>query len=155
MKHSAIVMGIGNPLLQDDRAGIEVVEKLLERGAPMDHEMLYSVGFEVMDKMLGYETAFVVDAAMLGREPGTIVEVTVDEIFASHALANSHAVTLGSTLKLGYELFPDEMPRKLRIILIQAEAPTEFSDQCTPKVQAAVAQVADRIEQSLRAGRTP
>lgn len=142
-----LVCGIGNPMLKDDRAGIEVAEKINELNSNVDVEIIYGVGFEVNDKIMGYERVYIIDAAKMGHEPGTIMEVGVDDIFSDHLLASSHAVTLGSTLKVGYELFPDEMPQELKIYLIEAEDYFEFTKKCSPPVETAIHQVVERIDQ--------
>jgi len=150
MKHDIVIIGIGNPLLMDDRAGIEVAEQLEALNVPADIEILSTVGFDVIDKLLGYRQAYVVDACVLGGEPGTVREVSADDILGSAFLSGSHAVTLGATIKTGYEVFEDEMPASLAIILIEAENPTEFSRQCSPKVQKAITAVVDRIRLALQ-----
>lgn len=143
MTKSGVVIGIGNPLLKDDRAGIVVAETLEAENPPFDVEVLFTVGFEVVDKLMNHERAIVVDACQLGLEPGSIVEVDAEDIMNKGAIVNSHAVTLGSTIKAGLDLFEDEMPTDLRIILIEAEDVTEFSRECTPKVTEAIATVVD------------
>jgi Ni,Fe-hydrogenase maturation factor len=67
-----------------------------------------------------------------------ILEVSVDDIFSTHALVNSHAITLGTTLKTGLLCFPDEMPADIRIILIEVKEIKEFTQQMSPEVEAAV-----------------
>jgi len=138
MKENYLIMGIGNPMLKDDRAGIEVAERLSEMHPGLPHEIIYGVGFEVIDKIIGYDEAVIIDAAKMGHPPGTVLEVSVDDIFGDHMLASSHAVTLGSTLKAGQELFGDEMPQSIRIVLIEAEDYFEFTATCSPRVQAAI-----------------
>ncbi|WP_051261192.1 hydrogenase maturation protease [Desulfovibrio inopinatus] len=144
-----LVLGIGNPLLQDDRAGIEVIEKLQELGAPCDTLEVYTVGFEIIDRCMGRDQVIVVDACMLGNQPGSILNVGIDDIFNSTSLANSHAITLGATLKVGYELFPEKMPADLRIILIEAKDVKEFSRQCSPEVCAAIDTVVKQIQEMV------
>jgi hydrogenase maturation protease len=150
MKGRTVVMGIGNPLLMDDRAGIEVAERLEAMGVPADYEILYTVGFDVIDKLIGYERAYVIDASKVGKEPGTILEVGVDDLFTTASVACSHAVTLGTTLKTGYMIYPDEMPARLHIILIEADEITEFSRDCSPKVRLAIDCVVERIRLELQ-----
>lgn len=146
MNTQCVVIGIGNPYLQDDRAGVVVVEQLERDGLPCQTEVVYTVGFEVMDKIRGFERAIIVDACKLGNAPGSILEVTVDDIFTTHALVNSHAITLGSTLKTGYACFPEEMPADIRILLIEAKEITEFTQQMSPEVERAAAEVVERIK---------
>ena len=132
-------------MLKDDRAGIEVAERIERSGLAVDTEVIYGVGFEVNDKIMGYDDVIIIDAAKVGYPPGTITEVTVDQIFTDHNLVSSHAVTLGSTLKVGFDLFPDEMPKNLRILLIEAEDYFEFTKVCSPKVEEAIARTVDLI----------
>jgi hydrogenase maturation protease len=152
MKTKSLVCGIGNPMLKDDRAGIEVAERIETSDLDVDVEIIYGVGFEVNDKLMGYDDVIIIDAAKVGYPPGTITEVTIDQIFTDHNLVTSHAVTLGSTLKVGYDLFPDEMPKKLRIVLIEAEDYFEFTKECSPKVMAAIAKVVDMITEHFSRG---
>ena len=154
MKSKFLVCGIGNPMLKDDRAGIEVAERIEQSDLAVDTEVIYGVGFEVNDKIMGYEDVIIIDAAKVGYPPGTVTEVTVDDIFTDHNLAISHAVTLGSTLKVGYDLFPDEMPKKLRIFLIEAEDYFEFTRQCSPKVIEAIDRVVALIHRHFTGGTT-
>jgi len=142
-----LICGIGNPMLKDDRAGIEVAERLEGRLPGVDTEVIFGVGFEVNDKIMGYSDVVIIDAAKMGHPPGTILQVSVDDIFSDHQLAASHAMTLGSTLKAGYSLFPDEMPETLKIILIEAEDYFEFTQECTPKVARAIEQVVEQLTQ--------
>ncbi len=141
----SIVVGIGNPLLKDDRVGIEVVEALEARGSAVDTAILYSVGFDVLDTIMGYDEAVIVDACQMGMAPGTILEITPEEMFDHNNLVNSHAVTLGSTLQTGQMLFPEEMPGNIRLMLVEVEDISTFSTKCTPVVCHAIDDVVARI----------
>ena len=151
LNKKCVVVGIGNPFLQDDRAGVVIVEQLELENLPCQTEVVYTVGLEVMDKIRGYERAIIVDACMLGNEPGSILEVSMDDIFTTHALVNSHAITLGTTLKTGYICFPEEMPADLRIILIEVKEIKEFTRQMSPEVEQAVVEVVERIKGHIAA----
>ncbi len=125
-------------MLKDDRAGIEVAERIAASDLEVDTEIIFGVGFEVNDKIMGYDDVIIVDAAKIGKKPGTITQAGVEDIFSDHQLASSHAVTLGSTLKVGYELFEEEMPKSLKILLIEAEDYYEFTRDCSPSVDKAI-----------------
>ncbi len=81
--------------------------------------------------------------------------MSIDDIFSSKDLTNSHAVTLGATIKTGYELFSDEMPKELTIILIEIEKIEEFTDVMCPSVEKAVQETVcmlhERIKNSVAA----
>lgn len=151
MNNATLICGIGNPMLKDDRAGIEVAERIERSGLPVDVEIIYGVGFEVLDKVMGYDEVIIIDACKIGHPPGTIIEASVNDIFSDHLLASSHAVTLGSTLKVGYNLFPQEMPGTLTILLIEAEDYFEFTRDCSPAVVQAIDKVEVMLSRQIRA----
>ncbi len=142
-----LLLGIGNPFLKDDRAGLEVVARARARGCPWDTEELYTVGLELLDKICGYDEVIIVDAAQWGTPPGTILELTGKDLRDPLlSTANTHAMTLGHTLEVGYQIFPEEMPQELRVILVQIAEIDTFSDQFSPAVERAVEEVVQRLE---------
>jgi hydrogenase maturation protease len=141
-----IVVGIGNPLLKDDRAGIEVVEALKARNSKVSTAILYSGGREVVDTIIGYEEAVIVDACQMGLPPGTVLELTPDAFFKCHTEPGWTGTSLEAALKNGQKVFPHRMPRKISIILVEAEDMSTFSTKCTPVVSHAISDVVDRIQ---------
>jgi len=144
MEKQWVVVGIGNPLLQDDRAGLMVVEQLEQEGLPCRTELIDSVGLEVLDRIRGYGRAIIVDACMLGGKPGRILEARDDEIFPPQALGSGHGLSLGATLKVGRLCCPD-MPADIRLLLIEVGERQAFGLQVSTEVKAAVARVKERI----------
>ena len=140
-----IVVGIGNPYRQDDRAGLVVIEQLQQAGLPCRTEMVYSAGFEVLDQIRGCKKAIFIDACQLGREPGTILEARAADLFSAPSSSDSHGITLGATLQTGYLCFPEEMPGDIRIFLIEVKEVEHFTERLSPEVEAAVAEVVARI----------
>ena len=145
-----VVVGIGNPYLQDDRAGVVVIEQLRQAGVPCRTDVVHTTGLEVLDRIRGFERAIVVDACTLGHPPGTILDVNVEALCAS-SRANSHALTLGTTLKIGRLCFPDDLPADIRILLIEVKECKAFTLQMSPEVEAAVVLVVARIKSLIAA----
>ncbi len=143
--NGCIVVGIGNPLLKDDRAGIEVVEALKARNPKLNTAILYSCSVDVLNIIMGYDEAVIVDACQMGVPPGTVMEMTPETFFDSCRGANAQGVTLGTMLKTGRSVYPDRMPGKIRIILVEAEDMSTFSTKCSPVVNHAITDVVDRI----------
>jgi len=153
MNRQWVVVGIGNPYRQDDRAGLVVIEQLEQAGLPCRTEAVYSAGFEVLDTIRGYQRAIIVDACQLGKEPGTILEARADDdLFSAPSSVNTHALNLGATLQTGHLCFPEEMPEDIAIILIEVKALEPFTQRLSPEVAAAVAEVVARIR--IRIGAT-
>lgn len=144
-----MIIGIGNPYLQDDRAGLVVAKRLSRQLPTCPTECIYSAGLEIIDKVRGYERAIIVDACRLGYAPGVISEVSMDDILTSRPPINSHTVALGSALKTGYACFPGEMPKDIRIFLIEVKELEEFNLLMSPEVEQSVDKVVNAIKTLL------
>lgn len=140
------MIGIGNPVLTDDAVGIKIAQHFAEL---VDTEILMCTDFKVLDKILGYERAVIVDGVCLGNKPGTVLEFNVEDLYFSDAFSGTHNLSLPTTLKIGYRLFGDEMPREIKIIAVEIEDTSTFGRDCTPAVDAAVPGAVERIKQYL------
>ncbi len=142
-----LLLGIGNPFLKDDRAGLEVVYRARLRGCPWETQELYTVGFELLDKIKGYQEVFLIDAAQWGASPGTIIQLNGQKLRDPHlSTINTHSMTLGHTLEIGYRLFPKEMPLEIWAFLIQAGDIEHFAQELSPPVERAVEDVLKCLE---------
>jgi hydrogenase maturation protease len=131
-----VVLGIGNPFMGDDSVGIKVAEAF---AGVADTKILTTTDFNIIDAVLGYDRAVIVDSVKAGYEPGTIIELGMDQIFSSYKFSGSHNLSLATSMKIGYDLFGDEMPKDIKIIGIEVEDTESFGKGCTPKVEAAIA----------------
>jgi len=145
----AIVIGIGNPVLRDDSVGIKVARQF---EGLVDVEILMATDFKVLDKLLGYERAIIVDGVRLGNEPGTVLEFGAGDLFFTATFSGTHNLSLPTTLKIGYDLFGAEMPKEIKIIAVEIEDATTFSRECTPAVAAAIPAAAERVRRWLLGG---
>jgi hydrogenase maturation protease len=148
----AIVVGIGSPMLKDNRLGIEVVEALNLHHPEVETAILYDNGNDVLDIIIGYEKAIIVDACQVGMRPGTILEIPREKLFDHENLGGAQAAELGSTLKNGQSLFPELMPKDLKLYLVEVEDISTFSTKCTPVVCHAINDVVERIQETTIGG---
>ena len=95
--NSIAVVGIGNNLLQDDGAGIHVLEHFEKHHSYPDVDCLDAgtVGLALMDRLTNLDGLIAVDAMRLGKTPGTVT-VLEGEAMDAH-LRNHH----GSVHELG------------------------------------------------------
>lgn len=133
-----LVIGIGNLLRTDDGVGIHVVNLLKELSPKIDTLDAAMGSIEILEAMRGYERAIIVDAVESGAEPGTIFRVNFTGGEKPLVVTYSHGTDLVTTLNLGQRLYPDEMPREITIIAIEAEDTTTINDIPTPKVYRAI-----------------
>ncbi len=151
-----LVIGLGNPLISDDSVGLRIVDRLKQQLAgrlEVDVTEDYWGGLRLMERMIGYDSAIVIDAICTGATPGTIHHLTVN-MMATQKSASAHDVNLPTALAFGRQagahLPADE---NVRLIGVEAEDVINFSDQCTPAVAAAidpaVAEVARLLDSML------
>lgn len=150
-----LVIGLGNPLISDDSVGLRVAACLKDRlagcqGVEVTED--YWGGLRLMERMIGYDAAIVIDAICTGATPGTIHHLTV-HMMDTQKSASAHDVNLPTALafgrRAGAHLPADDA---IRLVGIEAEDVINFSDQCTPAVEAAIEPAVQAVLQLLDAG---
>jgi hydrogenase maturation protease len=149
-----VVVGLGNPLLADDAAGLAVADELERLLAvhPVPGVTVarsYRGGLELLNLVDGFDHAVLVDA--LVREdpvPGRVHELDAERIAGSARLVGTHEVDLATALELGRRAGL-AMPDAVRVIGIEAADVLSFREQLSPAVAEAVHEVARRLHGEL------
>ena len=140
-----LVIGVGNLIRCDDGAGIHVVNKLEGRSPHIDTLDVAMGSIDILEAMMGFDRVFIVDAIKTGAQPGTVFHVNLAQGEEPPAVTHSHGVDLVTTIQLGKRLFPENMPREIHVIGIEAQDTHTLSERCTEPVRAAVERVVDEI----------
>jgi len=150
-----IVLGLGNPILGDDGVGCRVVEELTqrleieERSRQIDIEPFYRGGISLMERLIGYDRALIVDSIQgMGGEVGTIYRLTMDDLPTMTA-DSPHDTSLKAALELGRHLNAD-LPKEILIFAVEIYYSTEFSESLSPPVEASVEPLKNMIIQELK-----
>ena len=83
---NAVVLGIGNVLLQDEAVGALAAQELERRFyIPDGVEILDggTAGIELMQYIAGKDLLLIIDALKSGKEPGTVVRAEGEEVPAA------------------------------------------------------------------------
>ncbi len=152
-KGKTLVIGLGNPIASDDSVGLHVVRRLKAILANADHVDVkedYWGGWRLMEQMIGYDRAIIVDAICTGAAPGTIHLLTVGAIPTQRS-PSSHEANLSTALALG-RLAGAQLPadENIRILAVEAQQVRSFGYQCTPAVEAAIPRAVDYLIPMLR-----
>lgn len=136
-----LVLGLGNPLVTDDSVGLRIAAKLrdLLAGRPeVEVGEDFCGGLRLMERMIGYDRAIVIDAIQTGAPPGTLHRLAVDSIPTQRS-ASAHDASLPTALALG-RLAGAALPRDEDILLVGIEADDvlSFGEECTPAVRDAI-----------------
>ncbi|ADB58594.1 hydrogenase maturation protease [Archaeoglobus profundus] len=142
-----IVIGIGNPYLKDDSVGLRVAKEL-EGKVKANVDFLTSTDLDVVGKILGYDRAIIVDAIKKVEEAGKIHVLNVDDLFVSYKFSSSHSLDLATSIKIGYEIFRDEMPKDIRIVAIEVED-IDFGYECSKKVKEAIPKAVEIVKRLI------
>lgn len=145
---STLIIGLGNPLLRDDAVGLHVARQV--RAALGDREDVEVVeeacgGLRLMERMVGFDRAILIDAIRSGRPPGTVLTLDPREMRTQHS-ASAHDVNLPTALALGRRtgarLPADD---RLSVIAVEADDVETFGETMTDPVEAAVPRAAERV----------
>ncbi|HLC02205.1 MAG TPA: hydrogenase maturation protease [Anaerolineales bacterium] len=151
-----LVLGLGNPLLRDDAVGLHVARRLrpLLRGRPgVEVDEDYRGGLRLMERLIGFDKAVIVDAICTGARPGTVHRLAPDGIPTQHS-ASAHDANLRTALDLGRQAGA-RLPADDGITLIGIEACDVllFEESLTPEVEAAIPRAVRMILDELQGER--
>ena len=151
---SLIVIGLGNPLLGDDGVGWKVVEVLnpqLARSG-IETDLLAGGGLSLMERLIGYGKAIIVDSIYTGHLPkGTVTVFPLEALenpFAGHS-GSAHETNLLTALEVGRSLGV-ALPEQVMIVAIESPDIYDFDDKLSPTVAAAVPPAQDAVIQLIR-----
>lgn len=160
-KHGAtLVIGLGNPILGDDGVGWRVAEEVQARlqvlgnGANAHVERFSAGGLALMERMLGYPRAIVIDAISTGE--GTAGNLSclplsaLPDYSAGHT-TSAHDTSLHNALKVA-RLMGLAVPAEVWVVGIEVHRVGEFSERLSPRVEAAVLGAADKVMELLQNG---
>jgi len=152
-----LVVGLGNPILTDDGVGVKVayaVRAALASGRRNDVTVTEASvgGLRLMEMMLGYERAILIDALQhCDAGPGSIRRMGLDDlrtISPTQHSACAHDTSLVTALELGAQLgLP--LPKEITIYAVGVENVTCFGEEPTPAVAKAIPEVTAAVLDEL------
>jgi hydrogenase maturation protease len=151
MARLPLILALGNPILTDDRVGLEVGQRLHARLAPgaADLEEASVGGHELLHILEGYDRVVIVDAVEAGHlQPGEVRELPLESLERNYAPITPHNAGLLDCLKVGRALGM-HMPEDLVVFAIGVEEARTLSEQMTPKVAAAVPAIVEHVFERL------
>jgi hydrogenase maturation protease len=143
-----LVLGIGNTLLTDDGAGVQVARQL-QAAAGADLPALRvldagTMGFALLPEVQDCAALIVVDAARESLAPGTVTVRESSEMdrFLSRRGRSVHEVGIADLLDMAR--LSGSLPARRALIGIEP-AVVDWGLECTPAVAAAVPRAAARV----------
>jgi len=154
-----IVIGLGNPVLGDDGVGWRIVETIQQAlGVPntiqpdVDFNCLAVGGLSLMEHLIGYEWAILVDALSLGRLPlGDIYCLKLTDLpdhITGHT-GSAHDTSLQTALQMG-KATGANLPDEILVVGVETHNAYEFSEKLSPQVEAAIPRAVLLLKSLLR-----
>lgn len=132
-----LVLGLGNDLLADDAAGLHVVRAIQNRlspGDPVTVRESAQMGFALLDELVGFDEALLVDAIQTGIQAPGYVHVLDADSLRSLPVVSPHFAGVGEMLALG-RCLDLTMPERVRVIAIEVADPFTFSTRMTRAIE--------------------
>ncbi len=144
-----LIVGLGNPILGDDGVGWRVAEELgrsLPADLPVDVTCLSLGGIGLMEKLIGYDEAILVDAFKSEDVYGSVLVMRLEDMpnYSAFHTTSAHDVSLQDALELG-RCMGAKLPRRIMVVGITTEKSFDFSEELSPEVQAAVPQAVQAV----------
>lgn len=148
-----VIIGVGNPVLKDDGVGIHVVERLrtvLPQQSGITMRTAYAGGMRLMDAMIGFDRAIIVDALWTGENPpGTVVHLKADDLQQTRNTASVHDLDLPTALDFASRAGV-KVPTEIEAWGVEIDDATTFSEELSPAVRAAMPHVVGEICRSAQ-----
>lgn len=171
-----IIIGLGNPILSDDGVGWKVAEKISDQlpalskvegsVAPKgdvvsDQSVVVECaslgGLSLMERMVGFERAILIDAMETAQYPVGSVRTFALEALTNPSLghsASAHDTSLLTALETGRRMGL-AVPREVQVVAIEAAQVYDFSEELSPAVAEAVPMAATAVFQILAKEKEP
>ena len=150
-----LILGLGNVILRDDAIGLHVVRALrpiLGEREGIDLEEDSHGGLRLMERMIGYDRAIILDAIITGAEPGTVHVMASLDAPTQHC-ASTHDVNLPTALAVGRQAgaaLPAD--RDILIVGVEAVDVMSFDEVMSPEVARAVPHAVEAVMHAIRNG---
>jgi hydrogenase maturation protease len=154
-----IIVGLGNPILGDDGLGWKIadeVKKQLTSPSPptplplgeggrrwgegeVAIEFLSLGGISLMEHIIGYERAILIDAVTSDQETGSVIVSKLSEMLDHSAfhMTSAHDTSLQNALRLGKAMGAD-LPDDVVVVGVATDHVYDFSEEFTPAVAEAI-----------------
>lgn len=148
-----IIIGIGNPILTDDCAGVLVAQMMQERlqgRSDIAAATLSTGGIRLLDAMTGYDRAIIVDAMAPASGPaGTIRQLSLDDLGGTWNTASIHDMNLPTAIAVG-RLLGFALPDRVDIWGIEGKDLNSFGEEPTPEVGDAILRLVELLCRELQ-----
>ena len=150
---STLILGIGNPILSDDAAGIRIAEKLKEENPELEITVTSEAGINLLDLVDGYDRLIIIDSIMTEKgTPGEVYQLKLKDLEPVMEYHSSHGIGIATAFELGQKL-GFKMPQYVSIYAVEIKDNTTFREQCTGEIEKSIPEIARQIFEKEKLGK--
>ncbi len=132
---NTLILGIGNPILTDDRVGIKIARKLKEEKPELEVVETSEAGIALLDLIVGYNKLIIIDSIKTEKgKPGDLYKLGLEDLKPAKDFSSSHGIGIATAFELGQRL-GYSMPRHTSIYAVEIKDNTTFGEKCTREVK--------------------
>jgi len=149
-----LVVGLGNPILGDDGVGWKVaeqVQKQLALDPSVEVECVSLGGISLMEHLIGYERAILVDAFISEEDIGSISISKLDDLpnYSAYHITSAHDTSLQNAIQFGRSMGV-LLPKDITVVGVATKQIYDFGEELSPPVAEAVPWVAHIVLDLLK-----
>lgn len=130
-----LILGIGNPILTDDRVGIGIALKLKKEKPGLEIIETSETGIALLDFVVGYNKIVIIDSIKTEKgKPGDLYKLELEDLKPASDVSSSHGIGIATAFKLGQKL-EYSMPESTSIYAVEIKDNTTFSEEYTREVR--------------------
>lgn len=130
-----VVLGIGNPILTDDGAGIKIARKLKENIPELEVIETCEAGISILDHVVGYDKLILIDSIKTEHgQSGEIYKLELEELKPGTGFDSFHGLDIATAFKLGQRL-GCIMPQHVSVYAVEVKDNTTFGEKCTRELE--------------------
>ena len=144
-----ILIGLGNPIMSDDGIGPLVSEQVHKRVSGFDLDTSYGGGFDVVDRILGYRRAVIIDAMVTGScPPGTVIRIEPQSSVKTLRTSYSHGIDFLEAMEMACSCGA-AIPADVILYGIEVENPFSLGQEISKGLRDDLDRIADEIIRDL------
>ena len=144
-----LILGLGNPILSDDAAGLEVARRVHSLLGRKEIDLIEAAtgGLQTVQLLIGYDQAIIIDVIPDREHTGTVYRLSLQEL-GDPSYHATHGVGLGQAIQWGRKIGLD-LPRTVIIYAIAVNDPWTFSEELTPEMEKALPDIVREIGEEV------
>lgn len=144
-----IVLGLGNPILSDDGIGVYIADRLRCHFPSVTVETTACAGFHLLDFILDYDHAVIIDSIVTHRHPPGSVLVFDAADFAHYDPFSIHSTDLISAMEI-WKKYHLPVPKKVTFIGIEVNDTTTFGENFSGEVDRLRNEILESVKEKVQ-----